>query len=560
MNFKKLSLKGKVIIGCLTPVALLVTVSIVSLININAMVKSNEWVQHTHNVLNQGTSIVGAAVDMETGMRGFLLAGKEDFLTPYKNGEKVLYKRIKLLQETVSDNPKQVDRLNEIEKTLKEWQKVVTEPAIQLRKTVGDTKTMDDMADLVGEARGKKYFDKFRQLMAEFSDEEEKLMTLRRASNSKSIKNAMTIIVGIAVLSSLMGIFLALGITVSVMKQLGSDPAIIANIANTIASGDFTVNFNDDNKKINGVYANMKHMSENLSKVFSDISTGVTTITSSSNALSVLSEQMTSGTEQTLSKSNSVAASAEEMATNMNSVAAATEEVTANIQMIVSSAEEMSATINEIANNTATGRQITSDAVKESQKVSEKVDNLSRAASEISKVTETIADISEQTNLLALNATIEAARAGEAGKGFAVVAGEIKDLAQQTAEATKEINVKIAGVQSTTQESIQAIKSIVSIIDEINNIVSTVAAAIEEQSVTTQEISNNVSQAAAGLQEVNENVNQTSSVAEEITRDITEVNRSTEEITTGSLQVNSSSLELSSLAVNLDKMVAHFRV
>lgn len=145
--------------------------------------------------------------------------------------------------------------------------------------------------------------------------------------------------------------------------------------------------------------------------------------------------------------------------------------------------------------------------MKKAEHISQRVDALGKAAAEISKVTEAIADISEQTNLLALNATIEAARAGEASKGFAVVAGEIKELAKQTARATEEIGLKIGEVQTSTTESVEAIKAIVEIIDDINSIVSSVATAIErEQSATTQEISNNVSQAATGVQEVNENV------------------------------------------------------
>lgn len=346
----------------------------------------------------------------------------------------------------------------------------------------------------------------------------------------------------------------------SVMAQLGHDPSEIAAVANRIANGDLTVEFNKDDSKITGVYANMKHMTENLTNMFKDITAGVQTLTSSSTELSVISNQMSSNAQQTSERANSVASAAEEMSTNMNSVAAATEQTTTNIQMIVSASEEMSATISEIAKNTAKGSQTTAEAVKKAELVSGKVDKLGIAASEISKVTETIADISEQTNLLALNATIEAARAGEAGKGFAVVASEIKVLAQQTAEATDEINSKIGDVQITTQESVSSIESIVKIINEINMIVTSVATAIEEQSVTTQEITNNVSQAAEGVQEVNENVNQTSAVAGEVTGDVHQVSQASDEMNTGSLQVNESAGELSNLAENLNEMVSRFKL
>jgi methyl-accepting chemotaxis protein len=225
-----------------------------------------------------------------------------------------------------------------------------------------------------------------------------------------------------------------------------------------------------------------------------------------------------------------------------------------NIQMIVSAAEEMTSTINEIAGNTAKGSETTRKAVETAKQVSEKVYKLGVAANEINKVTEAIADISAQTNLLALNATIEAARAGEFGKGFAVVAGEIKALALQTAKATNEISQKIGGVQATTKESVDAIQSIVEIINEIDSIMTTVASAIEEQSAATQEISNNVSQAATGLGEVNENVNQTSAVSGEVTKDIAGVSQATKEMNDGSHQVRTSAAELSKLAEQLNQM------
>jgi len=370
----------------------------------------------------------------------------------------------------------------------------------------------------------------------------------------RTLKLQSSTIAGISVcLISLIAVFIGRSISRPIAQAVG--------MAEKMATGDLTQKLDLERKDEVGILVkSLNNMSASLRQMFSGITDGTQTLTAASTELSAISGQMASGAEQSSQKSNNVATAAEEMATSMNSVAAATEQTTTSLQMIVSAAEEMSATINEIANNIAKGSQTTSEAVKKAVSVSSKVDDLGKAALEISKVTDTIADISEQTNLLALNATIEAARAGAAGKGFAVVAAEIKELAKQTADATDEIGSKIGDVQATTRESVEAIKSIVDIINEINAIVTSVATAIEEQSATTREISNNVSQAASGVQEVNENVNQVSAVAGEVTKDIHQVSQSAEEMNAGSLQVNTSAAELSKLAENLNEMVGRFKL
>jgi methyl-accepting chemotaxis protein len=187
-------------------------------------------------------------------------------------------------------------------------------------------------------------------------------------------------------------------------------------------------------------------------------------------------------------------------------VAAASEEASTNVQSVASATEELSTSITEISRQVQESARMASNAVGQARGTTERVSELSKAASRIGDVVELINTIAGQTNLLALNATIEAARAGEAGRGFAVVASEVKALAEQTAKATGEIGQQITGIQSATEDSVNAIKEISTTIERLSEISSTIAAAVEEQGAATQEISRNVQQAAHGTQQVSSNI------------------------------------------------------
>ena len=188
----------------------------------------------------------------------------------------------------------------------------------------------------------------------------------QQQKTDRQIVTAKRLILGVSLLAFVLGIGTAVFIKQSVLSQLGSDPAELADITNNIANGNLAVNFDPD-KKNEGVYKDMKHMVGNLSHMLKDITNSVQTLTAASTQLSSISEQITANSEQTAERSNNVSVSAEEMAVNMTSVAAATEQTTVSIQMIVSAAEEMTATINEISGNTAKGSSTTSKSGRKSK-------------------------------------------------------------------------------------------------------------------------------------------------------------------------------------------------
>ena len=365
------------------------------------------------------------------------------------------------------------------------------------------------------------------------------------------------LVIVLAIIAFILGSILSILITRTITRLITK----AVTFAENMSRGDLSKSLEITQQDEIGVLAKaLTDMAKSLRCMFHDISSGVDVLSSSSTELTDISQRMASSAEQTSSKSNMVATAAEHMSENMNSVAAASEEAATNVQMVAAASEQMSATINEIAGNTEKGRLITVEAVNQAQTVSERVEELGKAAVDVGKVTETINEISEQTNLLALNATIEAARAGEAGKGFAVVANEIKDLAKQTAEATHDIRIKIESIQNSTDSTVSEITQIRDVINNVNEIVGTISSAVEEQSISTQEIAGNVSQAAQGIQDVNENVAESSSASTGIASDVLEVNQAAKEMTNNSEQVESSANELLNLSKSLKKVVEQFKL
>jgi len=168
--------------------------------------------------------------------------------------------------------------------------------------------------------------------------------------------------------------------------------------------------------------------------------------------------------------------------------------------------EEMSVTIADVSRQVAGTQSISSQAVTEAEAATTMMQKLAAEADEIGSVVGAISEIAEQTNLLALNASIEAARAGDAGRGFSVVAGEVKELANQTSQATDRIRQQVEGIQTESRDAMAAITKISKTIHEINQFTSVITEAMEQQALAGREISDAAQQADMSMGEARTSV------------------------------------------------------
>ncbi|MGE5475246.1 MAG: bacteriohemerythrin [Bacteroidales bacterium] len=210
---------------------------------------------------------------------------------------------------------------------------------------------------------------------------------------------------------------------------------------------------------------------------------------------------------------------ATEVGEKNRAVAVAADDANQNVTYVAEAAEQMVDTIEHMRTDAETSRQIAVEATEEARRSSDIMQTLSEASHRIDAVVAMINAIAGQTNMLALNATIEAARAGEAGKGFAVVAGEVKNLANQTTQATSEIAAQVGGIQSAVQQAVMAISSVEGIIGRMSTIASAMADTTSRQQGAVAAIASQARQAAAATHTVSDtiaNISQSATEAEQM--------------------------------------------
>lgn len=337
----------------------------------------------------------------------------------------------------------------------------------------------------------KKWWDLLRELIS-IKDKQNEQAAL---DAKKAYDNARNLMLTFGALALLVSVAAATLITRGLIKQLGGEPNHAAEIAGKIAAGDLTVAIETKPNDTSSLMFAMKSMRDNLAEICGQVYQATDTISSASH-------QIASGNLDLSSRTEEQAGSLEETASSM-------EELTSTVKQNAGSAHQA----NQLAGSAS------EVAIKGGAVVAQVVNtmgSINDASRKIVDIIGVIDGIAFQTNILALNAAVEAARAGEQGRGFAVVASEVRNLAQRSSAAAKEIKTLIGDsvekvdigaklvdqAGTTMQEIVESIKHVTDIMGEITT--------------ATQEQTSGIEQINQAISQMDQATQQNASLVEEV--------------------------------------------
>ena len=461
----------------------------------------------------KSTDVLQALINMETGLRGYIINKDQTYLEPYYIGKKELEKLFKL---------------NDFEDTtVSAWINNYAEVAIKLIKNGLNYKVMEDLYQELSSKQGKIYMDELRTKVHDIIVVEKDLMQQRKISAENAADLANKVIIWGGIITAI----LALTIGIIISKTITGPIGRAVDAAKELANGNLTIQIKPNgNNEVGVLLTALQTTADSLKQIILKMSNASDQLGYASDNLTTITTQSSQGVKEQQHMTDEVAVAMNQMSMSVQEVA----------QNAFSAAQFA----NEANREAQSGIIIVKETIEGIHQLDEEINLTSVRLNELVQETENIGGIldvirgiADQTNLLALNAAIEAARAGEQGRGFAVVADEVRELAKRTQDSTTEIQVLIEKVQLGTNELVDSMdksnnfvkESVVNAtrsrdafgvisesIAKINDMNTQTANASEEQSTTTEEINRNMETVNMISQQSAQSVNETVKSTQEL--------------------------------------------
>nr|CRH05429.1 Putative methyl-accepting chemotaxis sensory transducer [Candidatus Magnetococcus massalia] len=276
---------------------------------------------------------------------------------------------------------------------------------------------------------------------------------------------------------------------------------------------------------------NVKNATDWIVHALDDISKAATVQSESASSVALAADDSSL-------QANTLSAATEQMSANLNDVNANLSNISDLMEGVSGIMMENASSQGQVLTISATAVEKASSAADSVQRTQEVMTSLAGAAKEISAAVGSIQNIAQQTNMLALNASIEAAGAGEAGKGFAVVANEVKELATQTEEATKQITLRVQGIQEGTSTATNQVRDMVEVVNTLTAINREIGEMAEEQSGLVQRAEESVNGVTEATRNVSRNMDELHAASMEISRTVGELSMNSQTLSSTAQQMS----------------------
>jgi methyl-accepting chemotaxis protein len=481
MNLTKLKVGTRLGVGFFIVLFFLVAVTIVGIYNMKEIQGRLDNVVGTNNVVNRLVIEMRANVaDRITSLRILTLLSEPDDMGGEMKRVNELAGSYDAAQKKLSDKfdaePSTTAQEKDLLKQAKQYEAAAMPAIAKASELWLGGKAEDATKVLIREIRPNQK--KWMAALEQLASLEEKLnaQAAKDAGGAYDLaRNIMLLIGGVAMA---VGLVSAIVITRSLIKQLGGEPDYTARIASSIAHGDLSVSIDTTNADKGSLLMEVREMRNSLKDIVGQVRLGTETIGTASREIAAGNIDLSSRTEM--------------QASSLEKTASAMEELTATVKQNADNAREanlLAATASDVARK---GGEVVAQVV-------DTMGSINTSANKIVDIIGVIDGIAFQTNILALNAAVEAARAGEQGRGFAVVASEVRNLAQRSAAAAKEIKTLIG-------DSVEKVERGSKLVGQAGVTMDEVVASVKRVTDIMGEISNASQEQSAGIAQVNTSI------------------------------------------------------